>query len=463
MNYTIRGKIIGAIGVMLISITSCEKMFDVEVDKTQVVVERVFGDDKSAESAMIGLYQSMVASSFAGGGTTGITVLTGLSSDEFENVLRDEDFVVFEQNELLAENNFVSSLWIEAYQIIYQANDIMEEVEAAGNINSSLKNQLRGEALFIRAFCHFYLLNLFGDVPLVLTANYHSNAVISRLDSAAVYNAIVKDLTEAENLLPEEYLRPERIRPNKFTAKALLSRVYLYTKDWTSAIQKSSEIIDHPGYNLEPDLNSVFLKESRETIFQLASESQNNTKDGSAMEIAGVGYGTNEMTDDLLTSFEPTDNRLANWTSSYSEGPNQELMFPYKYKADYFSINVEHFVVFRLAEQYLIRAEAYALNGNTDGALDDLNAIRDRAGLDSIQNDNGSLGIDSILNLIIKEKRSEFFAEWGHRWFDLKRTGRSTKVLSILKPTWSQNDRLYPIPASELNLNPKLGEQNPGY
>lgn len=116
-------------------------------------------------------------------------------------------------------------------------------------------------------------------------------------------------------------------------------------------------------------------------------------------------------------------------------------------------------MVFRLAEQYLIRAEARAQQGDATGAKADINAIRNRAGLPDTDAD----GQASILAAIEHERRIEFFTEWGHRWFDLKRTGRADAVLSPIKPNWQSTDVLFPIPLQEIENNPNLLPQNAGY
>ncbi len=117
-------------------------------------------------------------------------------------------------------------------------------------------------------------------------------------------------------------------------------------------------------------------------------------------------------------------------------------------------------MVFRLAEQYLIRAEARANLENLTGANEDLNIIRKRALLDA-KND---LNKDSILRNIEQERRIELFSEWGYRWFDLKRLNRADKVLTQTKgDTWQSTDALYPIPQSEIDLNSNLKPQNAGY
>jgi len=144
-------------------------------------------------------------------------------------------------------------------------------------------------------------------------------------------------------------------------------------------------------------------------------------------------------------------------------------MGPYKYRSytssttsDPDNSRKENSTVLRLAEQYLIRAEARAQQNKLDLAIADVDVIRARAGLPLIANTNPSISKTALLDAIMQERRVELFTEWGHRWFDLKRTGKALAVLSAIKPGFTSDDLLYPIPESELNKNPFL-EQNPGY
>lgn len=116
-------------------------------------------------------------------------------------------------------------------------------------------------------------------------------------------------------------------------------------------------------------------------------------------------------------------------------------------------------MVLRLAEQYLIRAEARVRQNNISGGQSDLNAIRNRSGLpNTTANDQGSL-----LLAIEQERRVELFTEWGHRWFDLKRTERAEAVLSpFALKDWQSTDVLFPIPQTEREINSRL-TQNEGY
>jgi hypothetical protein len=119
-------------------------------------------------------------------------------------------------------------------------------------------------------------------------------------------------------------------------------------------------------------------------------------------------------------------------------------------------------MVLRLAEQYLIRAEARAMQGKLPGAISDVDRIKVRAGLLPIAEIDPGIGREALLEVIMEERKKEFFAEWGHRWFDLKRTATAMEVLQPIKGQWKNTSLLYPVPEEERMKNPNL-DQNEGY
>jgi hypothetical protein len=164
------------------------------------------------------------------------------------------------------------------------------------------------------------------------------------------------------------------------------------------------------------------------------------------------------LTNALMSSFTAGDLRKSHWTLAVTDGTDTWYhAFKYKEKTDT-GATTEYSIIFRLAEQYLIRAEARAQQGDLIGAKEDLNKIRHTAGLTDTSADNAS----DIVDAIIKERRLEFFTEHGQRFFDLKRTGKLDAVLGD-KLGWNSNDSLWPLPQSELQVNPYLKPQNPGY
>jgi len=409
---------------------------------------------------MAGLYSQMMTPTlfFCNGA---MSVYPALSSDELYNTAPDTDVDPFTHNALSSDNAIIyNNIWRYAYVYLYQANAILEGLENSTGVSAATKKQLKGEAKFIRAFCYFYLVSLFGDVPLITATDYRVNAALPRTPENEVYQLMVADLLEAQDLLETTYPVNDRTRPNKWTAAALLARVYLYQKDWTKAEAAATAVIHSGTYSLVADISNVFLANSEETIWQLLPVQPSlNTAEGIAfIPPASSIRPSYAVTTYLLNAFKTGDQRQAAWLQSDTVN-GETYYYPYKYKVRSGTIKTEYNVVLRLAEQYLIRAEARAQLNETAGAAEDLNRIRTRAGLmDTTINDQ-----QALLAAIQQERQVELFAEWGHRWLDLKRTGRADAVLGMEKADdWQSTDALYPIPFTELQQNPFL-TQNNGY
>jgi hypothetical protein len=278
-----------------------------------------------------------------------------------------------------------------------------------------------------------------------------------------VYSQIVEDLKIAQAQLPVNFsfISGERVRATKWAATALLARVYLYTNNWPAAEEQSTLVIDNSSlFSLITDPNSVFLKNSLETIWQLKPVVPNtNTTQATTfiLDAAPTGSRTS-LTDAFVNSFEVGDKRRTSWVGSIISG-GKTYYYSFKYKKRTDPVLSEYLSVLRLSEQYLIRSEARAQQGNITGSLADLNKVRTRAGLAARATPDQA----TLLDFIYRERRVELFTEWGHRWFDLKRTGRASQVLQPIKSGWTDTDILYPIPITEINTNPALLPQNSGY
>jgi hypothetical protein len=445
----------------------CAKFIEVAPPKSETIVgATVYTNDAGAIGALIGIYGKMINSKgFAGGYNQSVTYLAALSADELTSYSGISTYKQFYENAISANNAAIeTALWNEVYQYIYSANAIKEGVENP-QITAETRRQVQGEVLFIRALCHFYLVNLYGDVPLVTSTSYLVNMNATRTPRETVYQQIMEDLKTAQEWLGNDYVAglPERIRPNKAAATALLSRVYLYRQDWANAEAAAGIVINDPRYELD-ELDNVFLKISREAIWRLKpNEPSHNTWEGNnfilntAPTMSDVNSAT--LSPYLLEAFESGDKRMQQWVDSVMVD-TAAYYFPYKYKIKLGNELTEYSMVLRLAEQYLIRAEARAHLGNLGGARADLNMIRRRAGLpDSYANTRPAL-----LAAIAHERQVELFTEWGHRWLDLKRTNKAHTVLGPLKGQgWQATDTLYPLPQNEMLKNTRMQPQNPGY
>lgn len=477
--------------------TSCKKLLEVPPPANSITENAVYTTDATAIAVLTGLYSSMnsvnISNPIQGNG--GISLITGMSSDELTlyNGITDVVYQSFYKNALQAIISPVSGSqhWSPLYNFIFSCNAAIEGLNTSTTLTQSVKQQLLGEAKFMRAFFYFYLVNLFGDVPLALTTDPQINGLLGRVPRAQVYQKIIQDLKEAQEYLSSNYLKEtllatttERVRPTKWAATALLARAYLYTEDYAKAEAEATAVINNTSlFSLSP-LNNVFLKNSREAIWQLQpTEFDFNTTEARAFIIPATGPSTGELvgnpvhlSDWLLQSFELGDQRAVygNWIDTTIFNVTSTLAdtvaYPFKYKINT-SLGVtstaglkEYFMILRLGEQYLIRAEARAHQSNIGGAQEDLNAIRIRAGLSPTTAGDKN----SLLTAIFHERQVELFTELGHRWFDLKRTNKVDAVMNVVTPLkangapWQSYQQVYPLPLNDLQKASNL-VQNTGY
>jgi hypothetical protein len=466
---------------------SCRKLADVKAPDNVIVADNVYNSDITAIAVLNGLYTQISRTNYTGSTVNILTISmwAGLSSDELTlwNGSSSVNQLSYYKNQLSA-SGVGGEFWLNTYPYIYTCNAAIKGLENSTSLTPSVKKQLMGEAKFMRAFFYFYLVNLYGDVPLVLSTDYSVNAVIPRTPVPTVYSQIISDLKEAQDLLTDGYVNsdaktvytssPERVRPCKAAATALLARIYLYTKEWADAETQATTVINNTTtYDTVP-LNKVFLKNSKEAIWQLQPVTQgniNNTADAYLFNLIVPSAGVNSthpvyLSGRLLSSFEAGDQRRVNgnWVNTYTDATGT-YYYPFKYKDATQGANIistEYTMILRLGEQYLIRAEARAQQGNITGAQSDLNVIRHRAGLPNTTASDQP----SLLAAILHERQVELFTELGQRWLDLKRSGNIDAVMSVATPLkggiWQSYQQWYPVPQSELLTNPNM-TQTAGY
>ncbi len=464
--------------VLLLS--SCKKLLEIDPPLSSITTDEMFANNRQAEFAISGIYSKMIngatgpgsvyaAESYFAAGLT--TIAAGLSSDELvlPATFNAYDLAVAQNKLTTTLSRKPDAIWNTAYRIVFDATAVIEGIEASTSTElvKSVRDQLTGEALALRAFSYFHLVNFFGDCPLVLSSDSKKNLALSRSPVSKVYEQIIADLVKARSLLSSDFSfgNNEKVRVNKWFAEALLARVYLYTGQYQLAISSATEVINQKAlFDLETDLSKVFLKGSKEAIFQLKQNGDDVTFKNGTPEGLRFLFNLNfptvtpdfRLSDQLLSSFEPNDKRKNTWVGVYPP-----YSTPAKYKNGQ---GLEYYVVMRLAEQYLIRAEAIAKGspGNVKDAIADINLLRTRANIPALDE---NLPVTAVIDTIAHERRIELFAEWGHRWFDLKRTGKAAEVLPALpqkQPWWGDYQLLYPVPDVDIKRNGQL-VQNPEY
>ncbi|WP_170302635.1 RagB/SusD family nutrient uptake outer membrane protein [Chitinophaga oryziterrae] len=464
--------------LILTTFTNCKKFVELDAPKTLLVTKNVFASDETAIAQLTGIYSQMSDREFM---PYRLPFCTGIGGDELIN--HSALFTNAYENSLQAVDAVTNAIWTAGYNYIYEANAIYEGCAASTTLSPAVKKQLMAEALFIRAFWHFYLVNLYGDVPLATTTDYLVNSTLARSAKDLVYQQIITDLKNAQAGLNENYVgsnsiatTTDRVRPNKMTATALLARVYLFNKNYSDAEAQATVVINSkPNYDLV-DVTKVFLKNSNETIWALMKPTPANsinTWEGNYFILTSAPktsfQNSAEITPTLLSAFDDGDKRKINWIGKFTDmgvTPNVDYYYPFKYKVLTSASVSEYSLVFRVAEQYLIRAEARVQLGNLAGGINDTDAIRNRAGIALIKDINPGIGKTDLLNVILKERQKELFTEWGHRWIDLKRTGNIDAAMNAIAASkgtvWNSNQQLWPIPQKEI-LNDKNLAQNPGY
>lgn len=466
---------------------SCKKEIAVGPPITKLVTSNVFNDNGTATAAQLSIYAQMSDFPYH------LHLATGLSSDELytynttDQVVKDTYSNSLGVADASLGGSGILSFWTTSYQYLYQVNAVLEGLQQSNRLSPKVKKQLMGEAEFVRAYYYFYLVNLYGDVPLITGTNYKFNEAVARNPKGLVYQQIVQDLLAAQANLSANYVdatdttqTTDRIRPTTWAAHALLARAYLYMGNgyYDKAEAEASIVIGNSTlFGLPSDLSTVFKINSTEAIWQIAQYDGSGvvtfTTDGTNFVLTSPpsisGAGSSTISDQLMSTFEVGDQRQAKWIGTYSDG-GSFWNYPAKYKdnATSASSTTESTMILRLAEQYLIRAEARVQQSKLTGAgsaLEDLNVIRNRAGL---SNYTGATDQQSLMAAISHERQVELFAE-GDRWFNLKRSGivdaimgGGNGVTAAKGGTWNSYQQLYPIPQSELLIDNNL-KQNPGY
>lgn len=475
-------------GILLIFIflvfgsISCKKLVEVKGPITNISSANVYENDITATSVLNGIYASLSMSPLQSGGLTSMSYLAGLSSDELTFFGSDPTLVSYFTNTLSYNSGMGDQFWNNIYPDLYVVNAALEGLNRSVTLTPTVKQQLLGEASFMRAMYFFYLVNLYGDVPMVLGTDYKVNSIMSRTPKEDVWKQIIIDLKEAQALLSPRYLdasllgsTTERVRPTKWAATALLARAYLYVHDWQNAEIQATSILNESSFGLE-DLDQVFKKNSKEAIWQLQPVYKGvNTQEANSFIIV-YDYDKVTISQRLYDSFEVGDQRKTKWINQITFD-NLAYYYPYKYKilstGDPSSPVLEYSTVLRLAEQYLIRAEARVQQNKISDGIDDLNVLRDRAsnkasGTIRLPLLSRTMNQSNALNAVSHERQTELFSEWGHRWLDLKRTGKIDQVMNEVVPDkikggiWKSYQQLFPVPLSDILRDPKL-VQNNGY
>lgn len=477
----------------------CSKLVDIDEPIDTTTTAKLFLTDDKADQTLAGMYAQMTVGQQTAIALTsgGATIYGGLAGDE---LVPNDAVGIAEANDIfkhkmLAENSLSEAvLWMPTYQVVYTANAILDGEAASTSVTltKAKRNELKASAKFVRALCFFYLTNFFGDIPLPLSSNHVHNMSLTKVPQDQVYEKIITDLEDALLIHKEGTSQSltTKFRANKQAIETLLARTYLYAKNWEKADFYANEVITK-GPNTLETLEKAFNTNSNEAIFQLSvipniiefhevkyltpmypllllpvDVQEMFTAPDVYEEYVPALIPQNYLSDELVNAFEIGDKRKDVWVSYNPSGNIQpyngrKFYFPYKYKnPEDPAASPGSYTVLRLAEAYLIRAEARAMRNEISLAAEDIDKIRLRAGLGRTT----ATDQDALIKAVAQERRIEFFAEWAHRFFDLKRTGKALAVLSAIpeKSAVTKDKLVFPIPKNDIKNNPKL-IQNPGY
>lgn len=437
---------------------SCSRFLDIPAPSTSLIDATVFQDSSTATAAVLGLYYRMMQNSFSifdGGGV----MMAGLQSDELRSMGSTANYDEFYTHTLAPTNFIVTGFWTELYQLVYQSNAVIGQLEGVANFSATLRDRLMGEALLVRGLALFKLQNWFGPVPIPLSTDYVINGRLSRRPISEVLAQVEDDWTRAAALLPDQYVGGSKTRPTKWAAYTMLSRLYLLQERWLEAEDAVTAVLAGiPQLELADQPTTVFMVNSSETIWHLrpVSTSANTSTASLLASVVGAVPHAATYQPAFVAGMVDEDLRLQQWIRTWESGGTRYWQ-PYKYKFTNVGQGTENLVLARLGELLLNRAEARAAQERPAEALEDLNAIRKRAGLADLDQ------VEDLMAAIRQERRWELQAEQDFRWTDLKRWGELDALLSIVKPGfWRPTAAVLPIPQLELNNNPSL-YQNEGY
>ncbi|MEN8138405.1 MAG: RagB/SusD family nutrient uptake outer membrane protein [Bacteroidota bacterium] len=468
---------------------SCTKFLELE-PVSITTTENSYDSAEDFEAALIAVYSLLHSEYFIWDNI----LLSDVRSDNcYAGPPDDVDIFAYDQLTIEANNSRVFLNWSDFYKGISRANLIIQKIGRVNGFDGDRKNEIIGEAKFLRALFYFQLTKLYGGVPIVKDmGSIELNEIqVPRNTEREVYDFIVKDLENASVLLPVTF-QPIDGRATKGAADALLAKAWAQrsNRDYLKVIEYCDKVIESTaGYSLLSDYRSLFDGENynnSESIFEIQYLVGNSTQGNWGPQL----FLPPSITGDHWRKYATPSVNLVNafiekqdtirfeasiiwekvswideyWSPSYKLS---EVPFVYKQKHADGWHSGDQFYLLRLADILLLKAEAMAYMGEGDMGRSILNKIRNRAGL----TDTNVLD-DDLLKAIIEERRLELAFE-GHRWDDMVRNGIVVSTMNHVQElnrinseyveyNMEHNKILLPIPLQEIERNQKL-EQNPGY
>ena len=441
---------------MLGALISCKKVLD-QKPQASLDASTAFSTRQAIEAGIIGVYDGLQSGNYYG---IDYTLLGGVGADELNHTGTFPSYLEIKNRAIQTNNANITSTYNQIYVVINRANTVLSNALTNTDPNFP-KNASLGELRFLRGFAYFDLLRYYGGTPegynkpngvgvsLVLTPTLTAPdaAPKPRSTEAEVLTQILSDLDFAIANLPTTSANG---RVNKNVALGIKARVQLYREDFNDAENLSTQIISQFSTQARGGLAADYasLYSSKNTKPESLFELQYNSTDAGSLRF--YYYGREEVSSSvsLGNAHEAGDLRK----------PVNYNAFGSRFKTMKYSRpdNSDNILLLRLAEIYLIRAEARARKATPDlaGAIADLNIVRNRAGLANTT----AVTAGDLFDAILRERRVELAHE-AHRWFDLRRTNRLISTLGITEAFRA----LWPIPQREVDNSGGIVKQNPGY
>lgn len=448
-------KFIGLI-ILAISFFSCSDLLDKE-PISSFSADGFYKTTSDAQAGVYGIYdaaQSVFRTNFAYWGEG--------RADNVQTAQSGEGMQLLQNN---LDESIASAYWGSLYDMINRANYAIKYIPDIFEEGNETGTQLAGEARALRALAYFYLVRIWGDVPLILEPyqSIEQDIFISRTDKQLVLAAIEEDLTYAAQNCREKFGNDrDRIMFTKGSANALLTHVYMWQHKYDEAIGSSSLVLNNPLYALVTNMDDwgkIFTNSySAESIFEVAYD-ENETNSLRVLYAIG-SYAIFTPSEKFKSSYEEGDKRIdyvydvtltdpkAIW-KFLGKGLNDEDPTPSK----------QNIVLMRLADIMLLRAEAFNKKGGEQNQLEALgllNTIRSRAGLVEFETVAAAEEMYGDLESAILHERSIELCFEGHRWFDLVRTGKAIATMQPINGLSDERNLVWPISINSLRKNPNL-------
>lgn len=460
------------IALVSLGLVSCSEKLDL-APVTEKAANNFYSSESEIESAISGVYAALQNGGLYGLDLIGVGEISG--EDTFEEIAANDGgrFGQLDDFSTNAGNDLVGDIWRESYEAIQRANIVLNRIDAIEFENSGLKNIRIGEMKFLRGLLYFNLVRLYGDVPLVVeeTTNPSDYFGQGRTSASEVYAQVISDLNDAIQSLPTA---KSSGRPAKGAAQVVLADVQMNMGNYGDAVTNLAAVVNSNVYSLAASTSQIFgvaNEGNSEILFEVQYASGvdgNNEGETAASQFRPSGTtanakGHNLPSAEFVALYEAGDTRRNDYIGQ--EPALNPFYFSLKYEVSGTGANdggSDHIVI-RYADVLLKYAEALNESGGANAA-NYLNMVRNRAGLANTTASTQS----ELRDAIEKERRLELIGE-GHRWFDLKRTGKAVQTMNAwfsansINVTISADNLILPVPQSQLDTDPALLPQNSGY